>query len=215
MKKASAIIAGAVALLMTTLLYLLLGNSFFWMPMFWISFAAVMVLEFAAALLVALAKGDPRRVAAAVGALMGALAVVLATVVFINLLPDLFGLYCAVLVLILGSVVIEGVFLVGHSFVMEQRQAQLDSSRAYFESCRNVVTALIHSSQGQPHSEALRALEEDLRYADDTKLTDLDGGIREMLTDLSNGLQTPGYDPAMVLSELRDLICQRQKILHH
>jgi hypothetical protein len=215
MKKSSAIIIGAVAMLVTTLLYLFLGNDFYELLMFWISFAVVLVLELIAALLFSMSEGKPRQIAAAVGVLFGVVITVLVSNWFVVVMPDSYGLYGASLALIFGAVIVEIVILVGHDAVLEQKQASLESSRMYFENCRNVVFALINSPQGRPYLNELTSLEEELRYADDTKFTELDGGIKDMLTTLSNGLQNPGYDPAAILADLKDLIRQRQRLLHH
>ena len=215
MKKSSAIIVGAVVMLVTTLLYLLLGSEFYALPVYWISYAVVLVLALVSALLFSVSGGEPKRVAAAIAAMFAAVVTLLVSAVFVALVPDSLGVYGAVLVLILGTVAVAIVVLIGHGAVIEQKQADLNSSRVYFESCRNVVSALIHSPQGRPHLSELSSLEEDLRYLDDTKFTELDGGIKDMLNTLSSGLQTPGYDPTAVLADLKDLIRQRQRILNH
>ena len=215
MKKSSAIIIGAVAMLLTTVLYLLLGDGLYELHIFWIRFATVLVLELISTLLFSMSEGEPRRVAAAVGVMLAIGIVVLISVVFLAEMPESLGLYGSALAVILSAVIVTVVVLFGHETVIKEKQTSLNSSRAYFQSCRNVVFALINSPQGRPYHNALSSLEEDLRYLDDTKFTELDGGIKDMLNTLSNGLQNPGYDPTAILADLKDLIRQRQHLLHH
>jgi len=207
-------VIGAMVMVLTTLLYVLLGSAYFASPVYWIAFTAVLVMEFAGGMLLLFALGHPRRVAAAVGVLVGAAVTLAVSMVYIVLFPSGTAFFAAFVVLILAVAGGQALILWKHDAVNSARQAEQEDARAFFESCRNVVSVLRTLPEAEAYNDGLRALEDDLRYADDSRRTEQDGQIKEMLTTLSNGLQDPGYDPTAILGELRALLRQRQRLLH-
>lgn len=214
MNKITGVIVGAVAMVLTTLLFVLMGGACFGMAVYWIGFCSVLLMEFAGIMLLLFAEGQVRRVAAAVGFLLCAVVSAVLTALLLILFPDGVAGVLVFELIVAAIASVQAVILWRHSETDQDRNVDRETTRAFFESCRKVVAVLMESPEGRPHMDGLRKLDDDLRFADDTKSTELDGSIKEMLTNLSGGLQDAGYDPTMILSELRDLLRQRQKMLH-
>lgn len=203
-------IVGAAMMVLTTLLFVLLGHGYYATAVYWIAFVAVLGMEFGGGMLLLFAKRHPHRVMAAVGVWMGSALMGGLSVVYIPLFSDGTAFFATFTVMVAAAAGLQALILWRHS----GKSTRQEDAGAFFESCRNVVALLRSLPENKAHGEALRLLEDDLRYADDTRRTEQDGQIKELLTQLSNGLETPGYDPAEVISKLRSLLRQRQQMLH-
>ena len=208
-------ILGAMVMVITTLLFVLLGSSLFDSTVYWIAFVAVLIMEFAGGMMLLFSHKHPRRVAAAVGVLLGAVLTLGVSLVFMLLFSEATAFFAAFVALAMAAAGMQALVLWKHDVVASAGQIERKETRAFFESCRNVVAVLRTLPESKAYADALRRLEDDLRYVDDTRSTERDGEIKDMLNTLSNGLQDPGYDPTAILSDLKDLIRQRQHLLHH
>ena len=208
-KTVGAILSAAVMLL-TTLLFVLFGQAYFTKAVYWIAFVSVVCMEFAGGMLLLYAGKHPHRVAAAMGILLGAVLIGVLSVVYVMLVSQGIAFFVVFVAVVFAVAAIQALILWKHN----GKDSKREGAREFFDSCRNVVAVLRSLPEGKTHSEALRLLEDDLRYADDTRFTEQDGQIKELLTQLSNGMQEPGYDPTAIIADLRSMLRQRQQMLH-
>lgn len=214
MTKNTAFALGLVLLAVVAALFLVLGWEAYWLSIYWVGFLLVMGLGAVGVVLFGLSGGEPRKVGSAVVFGLSALLMAALTCVFVVALPFDYIWFVALALVIGALTVAAAVVLWGHAAVANAKTQERNAPRSFFDGCCELVASIRFSPAGRSHDKALSALEEDLRYLDNTKFTNLDGTIRQRLELLSTAIQDPAFAAQEEIRQIRDLIRQRQHILH-
>lgn len=80
---------------------------------------------------------------------------------------------------------------------------------------RATVQRMICSKEGAPYQQVLHQLDEDLRFMDDSQIDTMDVEIQSRINILSSQLATPGFDVNASVTDIRNLIQQRDFVVKH
>ena len=74
---------------------------------------------------------------------------------------------------------------------------------------RMAVNRMLNSQDGITYKKELKALDENLRFTDDSVQDDLDKDIECKIKDLSNNICAPDFNVIDAINEINDIIKQR------
>ena len=203
------LVCGVSAMLITILIYGLLLRNGFLQAICMITLLGVLVAEGLTTLLAYLAKGQPRRVAAAVLSLfMTPYAIVLSSV-YITRFPNGYGAYAGwyfVGLLIVGG--ISGILYIFNDRKTAENDS-LQNAKEHMISLRKLVMCIKAHPAAAAHQKEWAAVEEKLHFTNDSVIVSQDAIIESMLNELLNQLNTSEVDIPVALEKINQVIDTR------
>ena len=203
------LLCGLGAMLVTTILYfVILGNIFAEIICF-ITLLGVLFAEAVTTVLAFLAKGNPRKVAAAVvSAIMVPISLILSVVYIVNF-PYGYGTYagwyfaCFIVVIILSAIL----------FIFDGRKQTEDvafqNAKSNMLELRKLVKCVLLEDGAANYKKSLDAMEEKLHFSNDNVIVEEDAHIRSMLIELKDNIANPEFDSAALIEKIMKAIDTR------
>ncbi len=187
------LICGLAAMALTVILYFTILNNVLLQAIHFIALTAILLAEGITTLYAYFAKGNPRKVAAAlVSGILVPFAVILSVVYIINFptgYATYIGWYCA------GIVVVNVVayILVHFDFHKNAENARFQNAKESMLGLRKLVKCIMADPAAQAYSNQLRALEEKLHFSNDNVIATEDETIRLLLLQLQENIGDAEY----------------------
>lgn len=200
------IVCGVVLILVTIVLYIVILNNLFAQLMNFITLCGVVVAEVIAVGLAFLSKGEPRRLGAVVlFTLMVPYAIALSIVYIINF-PT--GYFSYIAWYFAGFLVAAGLSVVLFVFGARRQseQAVLQDAKNSMLEMRKLTKMIAATEAGCGHAEALRRLEEQLHYSNDSVIAPQDAEIRECLLNLRDNIAKAEYDAEAEIAKIAEMV---------
>lgn len=201
--------AGLVVILGTIVIYLLAARSILQLPMCWLCLTALVLSEAAATCAFLLLDGSLKRIGIAVTLTAQTLYTCILSILFINL----FLLsYARFLLYYIASIVLAAVICIGFSAFArssKEKDYAFKQAKASMLTMRSAVHDMLNSDSGRTYGQLLRQLDENLRFSDDSSISEMDETISRRIYELSENISTPDYDVEGAIRSVNDLIKQR------
>ena len=205
------LISGIAVWIVTLVLYLLLCDSLFKLPVCWLAVVFTLISEAVTTAAFAFSFGEPRRVGGAVAALIQTLLTVGLSVAFIVSAALWIPLHLFVGAYLLTQAIVLVLLYVLFAFAQSkaEERAQISGSKQVAARYRTLVQSLLHSPAGKEYAALLNGLDEELRFMDDGVTDPLDETIFTKLQTLANGIGTEGFSVEDAVEDVKDVIRQR------
>lgn len=208
------LLCGAASILLTIILYFIVLGNIFAEIIFFLTLIGVIVAEVVTTLLAWCAKGNPRRVAAAVAsALMIPFSVVLSIVYIVNF-PEGYVTYIEwyfVAYIVIG--IISAILFNFDSKRKEQNQV-LQEAKNNILNMRKIVKIIMSDPDAQKYKEKLNEIEEKLHFSNDSVISENDEKIYNMLTELKENIANSEYDITKAMTDICFAIDQRNILIN-
>ncbi len=205
-KGVSVLLCGLAAILLTVVLYLTIVGTGVWGAIHFISLCAIVLAEAATTAYAYLAKGSPRKVAAAVlSGLMIPYSAILSGVYIVNF-PWGYGTYLGLY--FAGAIVVHALCLILVLFDSRKREEdnRLQAAKGNMLGLRKIVKCILADPASQPWEKQLRALEEKLHFSNDGVFSADDEKIRLLLIQLQENIADSDFDVAQMLETIEKAI---------
>lgn len=213
MKKNTGLLVGAVTIVATAVVYLLLTKAFYKFPMCWLSLSVILLLEIITTGLFVTSNGNARRVGAAMAFLIETVVMIPVSVLFINLFVFSYTWFFTIFIVLTVAAAVTVIYILGHDAAAVSVDQAKDDARRSMMRCRSAVVSMKCSPEGKAYVKSLNALEEDLRFANDTVTCEMDDAIYNRIIALSACLGGADCDAEAEISGIRDLIRQREFVV--
>ncbi len=209
MKKYISLIIGGISVIATVTVYLLALQNFFKYPMCWIALLFIVVSEIATSVLFHVCNGSPAKVACGIVALGQTVATIVLSLIFINILIFNYTTFiiCYLMLFVIAAVIC--IILLNFDANRLQKNIEFKQAKNNIIQCRSIVNAMINSDASADWKKELEALDENLRFCDDSSFGSQDGFIYQNLQSLAANIKTEGFDVKGLVNYINDLIAQR------
>lgn len=203
------LLCGICAIVATVVMYFVILNNVVLEAIHFISLLAIVFAEALTTFYAWLAKGSPRKVAAAiVSAVMIPYSLVLSFVYIVSF-PNGYSTYTGLY--IAGMVVVNAIALI-LCFFDSGKKAEDDQLQAAKENIlmlRKMVKCVMADEAAKPYEAQLRSLEERLHFTNDCVIVPEDEQIRQMLAELQQNTADPDFDVAGQIARIDALVKKR------
>ena len=206
------LMAGILAVITTVLLYVLLVDNLFKIPMAYITLCAVLISELIATAAFVVIKNSYKRIA--VVSVFGAQAVLLlvASILFVNIFVFAYVSFTVLFMLSFVAAIFLLLFVFKFRNEADVQQTEFKSAKINMVTIRAMVNELIHSEKGVLYKKELLALDENLRFSDDSVQIEMDQDIKQKVAYLAENMGAPDFDAIHTISEINNMIKQRNFI---
>lgn len=203
------LICGFAAMITTIVLYFVILSNAILGIIHLVSLVAILLAEGVTTFYAWLAKGSPRKVAAAVvSAAMIPYSLILSFVYIVDF-PDGYGTYLGLY--IAAMVIVNTVALILFFFDSSKNEetVRLQAAKENMQMLCKLIRCVMADEAAKPYEAQLRELEEKLRFSNDCVIAPEDSEIRLMLIQLQQNLADPDFDTKGQLSRLEAIIRRR------
>ncbi len=182
-KKTGAVLGFAIVLI-TVLLYLLLIDNIFKIPVGWVSLVFIIIAESVATVLFMNSKGSPRYISSSIIFLFLSITYAAISLVYLWLFP--FNITNLIIVDIILIVFVSAVSTVLILFEDKSKKESdnLKAAKNNWASICSIVNNMICNVKCEAYIKQLKHLEDSMKYATDTVITINDSVIRDKLNNL-------------------------------
>lgn len=187
-------LCGAIAVLITVILYFTVIGNIFTEIICFITLVGVVFAEIVATLMAYFSTSEPRKVAAVgVVSLMIPISVVLSFVYIIGF-PKEYGTYAGYYFSIFAVLMLIAAILWGFSGRREDDNSYLQNAKNNMLNMRKMVKSIMLEDNAKKYEKELSELEEKLRFSDDSVISEADSLIFDMLTTLQSNIDDESFD---------------------
>lgn len=209
MKRINSFVIGSIIMVVTALVYCLATQNVFKFPMCWMCLLCILSLELVTTILCHYAHADPRKVGAALAFLLETIVMIGVSILFINVFVFSYTWYSILVIVLTAITTIISFIILQHTSAVVEKDAALQHSRSFMHQCRSIVQMMLTSEKGSPYTAALKALDEDIQYANDTVNSPIDAQVYASLCELSNNIGVQGYDAPAAIKDISNLMKRR------
>lgn len=202
-------IVGLIITAATAAVYLMSVHEMLDVAMCWICFGVILVLELVTTALFASAGDDPRMVARGTAFLLETVAVILISVVYILFFPDSYYGYGIFVVSLTALSAVAAVILTRSYASTTRAQAQVQNAKGNMRRCRSVVNLMLTTPGAEQYRGQLQALDEQMRFSNDSVITEVDDAIFAQLCALADGIRDGQEDVASLIRQIQGLLERR------
>ncbi len=203
------LICGIAAILITILLYAVILQSAFLQAMCFVTLAGVVLSEIVTTAFAVLAKGNPRKVAAAViSSFTVPLALVL-SVVYIASFPNGYATYVGWYTVSMIAVNVIAVILYRFDAQKTEENTALQSAKTNMLNLRKMVKLIMSDPAAQDVRNDLYRLEEKLHFSNDGVIAPQDSSIYEKLAELRENVGNADYDKKAAIEAISKAVDER------
>lgn len=201
-------ISGILVIVTTIILYTLLVENFFKIPMAYITLVSVLVSEAIATVALFFANGYKSTIIASVfGA--HALVLIVISIFYINIFPFAFIGFSVVYLLSLVAAILPILWILQ----LRPSSKEFQNAKINMSKIRALVNSMINSDVCKAYREELKKLDENLRFSDDSVVDEMDKEIEAKITMLSERVSDPDFDVLNAISDINNVIKQRNFVV--
>lgn len=208
-KRLHGLIGGAIVIALTIMLWVLLVEDLFDSDMAITCFFTLLLSEAIAVLSYAFISNPLKAGALSAGFVAHSVFVVLLSFIFVNIFDDSFKGYWILYILSAAAAVGFFLFVSNSATPADKQKKEVMAAKSRILEIRSVVNATMHSTRGAAYQELLYALDEDLRFCDDTAMDAMDDTIHARVCELAANIGAEGYNTEATVEAIRNLIRQR------
>ncbi len=213
MNKLYRFISSMLVIIVTAVLYILLVDNFFKIPMAYISFSSVLLSELITFACFTFIKDNVKGLLmSAVFAIQTVLTIVV-SLLFINVFVFSYTAFTVIYIVSLALAIIISVFILSQKMAIDNNNKEFKNAKISALSMRAVVNELLGAEDAKPYLAELNRLEEDIRFMDDSVTDELDGNIYDAICELQNNLSDEDFDVSKAIEKIKNLIKQRNFIV--
>lgn len=209
MTKKHGLISGILVMVTTILLYTILVKTFFKVPMAYITLLCVLASEAAATLTFTMIKCDYKRIFTSIVFAIQAILTIIASIVFINLFVFSYKGFFTFYTLSLVASALAIIFLYALRGNVDAKNQEFKDAKSNMADIRMAVNKIINSPEGAEYKKELKALDENLRFTDDSVQDSLDIDIECKVGVLATNIGAANFDVLNAINEINDIIKQR------
>lgn len=210
MKKFSAVVlCGLAAMLLTVILFFTILGGILLTLIHTIALVGILLAELITTMYAYGAKGNPRRVAAAViSGFMIPFAAILSGIYVLNF-PEGYGTYigwyCAATLI----VNLIAFIIIRFDAQKSEENAAFLNAKSNMMSLRKLVMCILADPAAKDYEKQLRSLEEKLHFCNDSVIVAEDENIRLLLLQLQENIANPDFDKMQMFEKIEKVIDTR------
>lgn len=208
-KKLHGLVGGLIVIALTIMLWVLLVEDLFDSDMAMTCFFTLLLSEAIAVLAFAFIENPIKAGALSAAFVAQSVFVVLLSFIFVNIFDDSFKGYWILYILSAAAAVGLFLFVSNSATPADKQKKEVMAAKSRMLEIRAVVNATMNSTRGATYRELLYALDEDLRFSDDTAMDGIDDTIHARVCELAANIGAEGYDTEGTVEAIRNLIRQR------
>lgn len=208
-KKLHGIIGGLIVIALTIFLWVLLVEDLFDSDMAMTCFFTLLLSEAIAVAGFGFVDNPLKAGALALSFGIQSGFVLLLSFIFVNIFDDSFKGYWILYVLSVCAAIGFFLFVSSSATPADKQKQQVMEAKSRMLETRSVVNAAMNSTRGAAYRELLYALDEDLRFSDDTAINGMDDTIHARVCELAANMGNEGYNVEATVEAIRSLIQQR------
>ena len=208
-KRLHGLIGGAIVIALTVMLWVLLVEDLFDSDMAMSCFFTLLLSEAIAVAAFALISNPLKAGALSAAFVAQSVFVVLLSFIFVNVFDDSFKGYWILYILSAAAAVGFFLFVSNSATPADKQKKEVMAAKSRMLEIRSVVNAAMNSTRGAAYRELLEALDEDLKYSDDTAMDGMDETIHARVCELAANIGAEGYNTEATVEAIRNLIQQR------
>ena len=204
---------GLVIVATTIALYAVAVTNLFKFPMAYISLFALVLSE-CVATAAFLFIADARKSIFVTGIFSAhSLLLFLISLVYINVFPLAYIAFTVIYLVSLTVCILAVLFLYGLAHSGDKDSRQFKDAKISMMSIRANVNAIQNTENGQKYRKELSALNENLRFTDDSVVDELDATINSLINELAAHIDDAEYDAKKAIDAINLTIQQRNFVV--
>ena len=200
------LICGAVSVAVTVIFYLLTYDSIFTIPMRWVSLMFLILAEAIATIKALTVKRTIFGVANIVTSIAHVVAVLMLSIVFVNILPFLIKKYILLNILALCILFVVDVIIVYFTNRVSKQNSKLNESQSVMGACVEKASSLCVEFGDTDYKKDLEEIVELLRYSDNSCLTQEEMTIMNKLDEVQLLIKNNDEGIAEKIIEIKNAI---------
>lgn len=212
-KKKYGLLIGAVVIATTIALYALIVDNMFKVPMAYISLAVLVLSEIIATLAFVCFADTRKSIFTSVVFSAHALLLLVLSIIYTNVFPLAYVGFTVVYIISLVVCVLFTLFLCALIAPTEKVNREFKAAKISMLELRTSVLALKSTENGRNYRKELEALEENLRFTDDSVTDAMDEIIKNQINELSVRINDSEYDVKKSIDAINCTIEQRNFVV--
>lgn len=205
----TSLLVGGICIFATIVIYLLSIRNIFEEPMCWLALSCIVFSELITLYLACTSKENPARETAVVVGIVQTLITIVISVYFINVAIFSYTGFIISYVITFTVALILIVVLTRFYHDRAVENKEFKDAKMNMVQIRSVVQSMINSGKGADYIDSLKALDENLRFSDDSTIHGLDSEIFNRVRALSSALQSGGTNIEESIEKINGMIAQR------